>query len=429
MTDIYNNFMQEYFNIDKRLLSLSKKVLNGLCERFYDVDKRAELNQLKVLKAMQDARLSDIHFAWTTGYGYNDIGRDTLEEIYANVFKTEDCLVRPQIISGTHALTLALAGNLKYGDELISPAGAPYDTLQGVIGTRKTRGSLIDNGIIYKEIDLLPDYQFDYEKIKNTITDKTKIAAIQRSKGYSIRKSFTIPEMKKLINFIRNISPNIIIMVDNCYGEFVDVVEPGEIGADLVVGSLIKNPGGGLAPVGGYIAGKRDYVENAAYRLTSHGIGKEAGPSLGVTPKLMQGLFLAPEVTAGALKNAIFTSELFTQLGFEVTPTSSDERGDIVQAILMKNAVNIISFCKGIQMAAPVDSFVSPEPWLMPGYDCDVIMAAGAFVSGSSIELSADAPIKEPYAVYMQGGLTFSHAKNGVIIAVNNMVKDGLVKL
>lgn len=423
------DFLIDSFGINKDIISLCEKVENEIKDKFVEIDNILEYNQLKVLNAMQKNKLSDIHFMATTGYGYNDLGRETLENIYADVFKAESALVRPQIISGTNALSIALFGNLKYGDELLSPVGTPYDTLLGVIGIRPTKGSLIDNGVTYKQVDLNKDDSFNYESIKKSITKKTKIVTIQRSKGYSIRRSLTVLEIKELINFIKNINEDIICMVDNCYGEFVDIIEPSEVGADLVVGSLIKNPGGGLAPVGGYIVGKEKYVNNAAYRLTAPGLGKEVGPTLGITGALIQGLFLAPQVVSGSVKGAVFTAKLFEKLGFYTVPKSDEKRSDIVQAILMKNADNIISFCQGIQMGAPVDSFVKPEPWDMPGYDCKVIMAAGSFVQGSSIELSADAPIKEPYAVYLQGGLTWSHSKIGIIIALNNLFKDGHITL
>ena len=428
MTSIDEYLLNE-FKISSQLIELSRSIERKNSTKFQQIDETCAYNQLKVLKAMQDARLADVHFEGSTGYGYNDAGRDKLEEIYAKVFKTEDCLVRQQIISGTHALTLALFGNLRYGDELLSPVGAPYDTLQGVIGIRPTRGSLKEHGIDYKQVNLFPDEEFDYNGIKTAITKKTKMVTIQRSKGYSLRKSLTVSEIKDLIEFIRNIKSDLIIMVDNCYGEFVDIIEPAEVGADLVVGSLIKNPGGGLAPVGGYIAGKKEYVENASYKLSSPGIGKEAGPSLGITQRLAQGLFLAPNVVAGCLKGVVFASEMFDALGYDVFPNNKRERSDIVQAINMKSAEAVISFCKGIQAAAPVDSYVSPEPWDMPGYDCPVIMAAGAFVSGSSIELSADAPIKPPYSVFLQGGLTHAHAHYGILIAINHMIKDGIITL
>ena len=424
-----NHLLTTEFNIDKQILELSERVLQKLEPNFKEIDQVFEYNQYKVLKAMQELHLSDYHFQGSTGYGYDDSGRDKLEEIYAHVFKTEDALVRPQIISGTHALSLALFGNLKHGDELLSPVGEPYDTLRGVIGIKPTKGSLVDNGVIYKEVDLLPDESFDYENIEKALSPKTKMVTIQRSKGYSIRKSLTIEEMQELISFIRGVAPNVIIMVDNCYGEFVDLIEPAEIGADLVVGSLIKNPGGGLAPVGGYIAGKHEYVEGAAIKLSSPGIGKKAGPSLGITSRFLQGLFMAPSVVAGSMKGAVFAAELFEGLGYDVYPNNRRKRSDIVQAIALKNPESVISFCEGIQAAAPVDSFVTPEPWDMPGYDCPVIMAAGAFISGSSIELSADAPIRPPYAVFYQGSLTWAHAKCGILIALDKMVKEGLCKL
>ena len=415
------DFLQENYNIDSKIVALCEESLKTLVNEFERVDKISEFNQLKVLKAMQKNKLSDTHFSATTGYGYNDLGRDVLESIYADVFKCESALVRPQIISGTHALTTALFGNLRYGDELLSPVGTPYDTLHGVIGIKSTRGSLAEHGISYKQVDLKADGTIDFDGIKNTINKKTKLVTIQRSKGYSWRHSFTVEEIAELIRFIKNIREDIICMVDNCYGEFVDCTEPSEFDADLVVGSLIKNPGGGLAPVGGYIVGKEEFVENSAFRLTSPGLGKEVGPTLGITASLMQGLFLAPQVVASATKGAIFASDIFEKLGYEVLPKAREKRSDIVQAINMKNAESVIAFCQGIQKAAAVDSYVVPEPWAMPGYDCDVIMAAGAFVQGSSIELSADAPIKPPYTVFLQGGLTWAHAKYGIMIALNNM--------
>lgn len=429
MTDPYN-YMKENFEIDEKVLEFVKDCENNIKDRFSEIDSIAEINQFKVLKAMQKNKLSDIHFAATTGYGYNDLGRDTLEEIYADVFNAESALVRPQIISGTHALTVTLFGNLHYGDELLSATGNPYDTLESVIGAKKeVKGSLTEYGVIYKQADLKDDKTPDLEKIASLITNKTKIVEIQRSKGYDYRPSLSIETIKEIIDTVKKIKPDCICMVDNCYGEFVDALEPTDVGADLIVGSLIKNPGGGLAPVGGYIVGKKEYVENASYRLTAPGLGKEVGPTLGITPSLIQGLFLSPTVVAGSLKGAVFASEIFDKLGFDVMPKPNEKRTDIVQAISLKTAENVISFCGGIQAGAPVDSYVTPEPWDMPGYDCEVIMAAGAFVQGSSIELSADAPMKPPYIVYMQGGLTWYHAKIGIIIALNNMYKKGLITL
>lgn len=428
--------MQELYDMIQSKFGISEKVLQyciqkecELKQQFQSVDEITEYNQLKVLSAMQKNKLSDIHFAATTGYGYNDLGRDVLENIYADVFQTESGLVRPQLISGTHALTVALAGNLRPGDELLSPVGIPYDTLQGVIGIRKEKGSLSEYGITYRQVDLLPGDKFDFDGIEKAINNKTKLVTIQRSKGYQWRVSFSVSQIKELISFIKSINHNIICMVDNCYGEFVEIQEPSEVGADLVVGSLIKNPGGGLAPIGGYIVGKEEFVENAAYRLTAPGLGKEVGATLGVTPSFVQGLFMAPQVVNGSIKTAMFASKLFEDIGFAVLPKSNEKRADIVQLIQMNTAENVIAFCQGIQKGAPVDSYVSPEPWDMPGYDCPVIMAAGAFVQGSSIELSADAPIKPPYHVYMQGGLSWHHGKIGVMIGLQTMVDKGLIQI
>ncbi len=427
--DFLSEYINKQLNISAELLEFCEKIETSLKEKFEEVDKITEYNQIKVLSAMQKNRLSDIHFAATTGYGYNDLGRDTLEKIYADVFHTEAALVRPQIISGTHAINIALSGNLRPGDELLSPVGVPYDTLQGVIGIREERGSLKEYGVIYKQVDLLEGDKFDFEGIRKAITPKTKMVTIQRSKGYAWRKSFSVEEIKELIDFVKSVRKDIICMVDNCYGEFVDIIEPSDVGADIVAGSLIKNMGGGLAPVGGYIVGKEEYVENAACRLTSPGLGREVGPTLGVTPSIIQGLFYSPQVVSGAVKGAIFASKAFELLGYEVMPKSNEKRSDIVQAIQMKSPENVIAFCKGIQKGAPVDSFVSPEPWDMPGYDCPVIMAAGAFVQGSSIELSADAPIKPPYTVFLQGGLSWHHAKIGNIIALQTMMEQGLIDI
>jgi cystathionine beta-lyase family protein involved in aluminum resistance len=428
MQELYD-MMQSKFGISEKVLQYCIQKECELKKQFQSVDEITEYNQLKVLSAMQKNKLSDIHFAATTGYGYNDLGRDVLENIYADVFQTESGLVRPQLISGTHALTVALAGNLRPGDELLSPVGIPYDTLQGVIGIRKEKGSLSEYGITYQQVDLLPGDKFDFDGIEKAINNKTKLVTIQRSKGYQWRVSFSVSQIKELISFIKSINKNIICMVDNCYGEFVEIQEPSEVGADLVVGSLIKNPGGGLAPIGGYIVGKEEFVENAAYRLTAPGLGKEVGATLGVTPSFVQGLFMAPQVVNGSIKTAMFASKLFEDIGFAVLPKSNEKRADIVQLIQMNTAENVIAFCQGIQKGAPVDSYVSPEPWDMPGYDCPVIMAAGAFVQGSSIELSADAPIKPPYHVYMQGGLSWHHGKIGVMIGLQTMVDKGLIQI
>ena len=421
--------MYQSMGISNPVYAFGKEVLKGLKERFEAIDEIAEYNQMKVLNAMQECKVSDIHFAATTGYGYNDLGRDTLEEVYAKVFHTEDALVRPQLVSGTHALAIALSSQLRPGDELLSPVGKPYDTLEEVIGIRESVGSLAEYGVAYRQVDLLEDGSFDWENIKKAINEKTKMVTIQRSKGYQTRPTLSVSQIGELIRFVKEIKPDVICMVDNCYGEFVETIEPTDVGADMCVGSLIKNPGGGLAPIGGYIVGRKDCIERAAARLTSPGLGKEVGASLGVISSFYQGFFLAPTVTAGALKGAIFAANVYEKLGFGVVPNGSESRHDIIQAVTFGTPEGVIEFCKGIQAAAPVDSFVVPEPWAMPGYDSDVIMAAGAFVQGSSIELSADAPIKPPYAVYFQGGLTWNHAKFGILMSLQKLVDAGIVTL
>lgn len=413
--------------ISDSVYRFGEKVEKELEARFKEIDETAAYNQLKVLKAMQENRVSEACLLGTTGYGYNDIGRDTLEQVYASVFHTEDALVRPQITCGTHALALALMSNLRPGDELLSPVGKPYDTLEEVIGIRESKGSLKEYGISYRQVDLLSDGSFDYENIKRAINGKTKLVTIQRSKGYQTRPTLSVARIGELIRFIKEIKPDVICMVDNCYGEFVERIEPTDAGADMIVGSLIKNPGGGLAPIGGYIAGKKECVENAAYRLTSPGLGKEVGASLGILNSFYQGLFLAPTVTAGALKGAVFAANIYEKLGFHVVPNGTETRHDIIQAVEFGKPEAVIAFCRGIQAAAPIDSFVAPEPWAMPGYDSDVIMAAGAFVSGSSIELSADGPMKPPYAVYFQGGLTWSHARFGIMKTLQFLVDGGIL--
>ena len=421
--------MYEQLGISEKVLKFARETEAALKERFEEIDGVAEYNQLKVIKAMQEARVSDIHFAGTTGYGYNDLGRDTLEEVYARAFHGEDALVRPQLISGTHALTVALSGNLRPGDEILSPVGKPYDTLEEVIGIRDSVGSLKEFGITYSQVDLLPDGSFDFEGIRKAINERTKLVEIQRSKGYATRPTLSVARIGELISFIKSIKPDVICMVDNCYGEFVETLEPTDVGADMIVGSLIKNPGGGLAPIGGYIVGRKDCIERAAYRLTAPGLGKEVGASLGVSQSLYQGLFLAPTVVAGALKGAVFAANLYEKLGFGVVPNGSESRHDIIQASTFGTPEGVIRFCEGIQAAAPVDSFVTPEPWAMPGYDSDVIMAAGAFIQGASIELSADAPIKPPYAVYFQGGLTWYHAKLGILMSLQKLCDAGIINL
>ena len=408
---------------------LGQEMETKLRERFEEIDKTAEYNQLKVIHAMQKNRVNADCFHYASGYGYDDFGRDTLEKVYADVFHTESALVRPQITCGTHALALALSANLRPGDELLSPVGKPYDTLEEVIGIRPSKGSLAEFGITYSQVDLLEDGSFDFENIKKAINERTKLVTIQRSKGYQTRPTLSVTRIGELISFIKKIKPGVICMVDNCYGEFVETIEPSDVGADMVVGSLIKNPGGGLAPIGGYIAGKKELIDYCAYRLTSPGLGKEVGASLGVMQSFYQGLFLAPTVSASALKGAVFAANIYERLGYKVVPDSSETRHDIIQAVELGSADGVIAFCQGIQAAAPVDSYVTPEPWAMPGYDSDVIMAAGAFVQGSSIELSADGPIKPPYAVYFQGGLTWQHAKFGILMSLEYMMRRDLVKL
>lgn len=419
--------MYHRMGIGKQVYEYGESVLEKLVTRFQKIDENAEYNQMKVVKAMQDCRVSEACLLGTAGYGYNDLGRDTLEAVYAKTFHTEDALVRPQITCGTHALALALMSNLRPGDELLSPVGKPYDTLEEVIGIRPSRGSLAEYGVTYRQVDLLPDGSFDYERIRTAINERTRLVTIQRSKGYQTRPTLSVERIGELISFVKGIKPDIICMVDNCYGEFVETREPSDVGADMVVGSLIKNPGGGLAPIGGYIAGKRECVENAAFRLTSPGLGKEVGASLGVLKDFYQGFFLAPTVTASALKGAIFAANLYEPLGFDVVPDSVESRHDIIQAVTFGTPEGVIAFCQGIQAAASVDSHVTPEPWDMPGYDTKVIMAAGAFVSGSSIELSADGPIKPPFAVYFQGGLTWFHAKLGILKSLQSLADKGIV--
>jgi len=414
--------------ISEKVYAFGTKVLEELSGRFHDIDKMAEYNQLKVVHAMQEARVSAECFNYASGYGYNDYGRDTLEQVYANVFHTEDALVRPQITCGTHALALTLSANLRPGDELISIAGKPYDTLEEVIGIRESKGSLAEYGVTYQQVDLLSDGSFDFPSIEKTISEKTKMITIQRSKGYQTRPSFSVDQIGEAIAFVKKVKPDVIVMVDNCYGEFVEEKEPSDVGADLVVGSLIKNPGGGLAPIGGYVAGRKDLIEQCACRLTSPGLGKEVGASLGVMQSFYQGLFLAPTVVAGALKGAIFAANIYEKLGFSVVPNGTESRHDIIQAVTFGTPEGVIAFCEGIQAAAPVDSFATPIPGDMPGYDSQVIMAAGAFVQGSSIELSADGPIKPPYAVYFQGGLTWEHAKLGILMSLEKLYEAGIVK-
>lgn len=419
--------MYEALGIAPQVYEFGESILKTLRQRFDAIDQVAEYNQAKVLHAMQENKISAACFAATTGYGYDDVGRERLERVYADTFHTEAALVRPQITCGTHALAVALSANLLPGDELLSPAGGPYDTLEEVIGIRESPCSLKEYGVSYRQVDLLPDGTFDYENIRNAIGEKTKLITIQRSKGYATRPSFSVQQIGALIAFCKTVKPDVLVMVDNCYGEFVETLEPSDVGADMIVGSLIKNPGGGLAPIGGYICGTKRCVERCAFRLSAPGLGQEVGANLGLLPQLYQGFFLAPTVVSGALKGAIFAANIYERLGYRVIPNSAESRHDIIQAVELGSPEAMLAFCRGIQAAAPVDSFVTPVPWAMPGYDAEVVMAAGAFVQGSSIELSADGPIRPPYAVYFQGGLTWYHAKLGILQSLQKLVDAGLV--
>jgi cystathionine beta-lyase family protein involved in aluminum resistance len=419
----------ERFGIDPAVLSYCSDIIDGLEDRFRKIDETAEYNQVKVLKAMQDNRVDAQCFAGSTGYGYDDVGRDTLERVYASCFGTQSALVRPQLVCGTHALTVALSANLLPGDELLSPVGKPYDTLEEVIGIRDSACSLKEYGVSYRQVDLLPDGGFDFDGIRNAINEKTKLVTIQRSKGYAMRPTLSVERIGELIAFCKSVKSDIICMVDNCYGEFVETIEPSDVGADMIVGSLIKNPGGGLAPIGGYICGKKQYIDRCAYRLSAPGLGQEVGASLDVKKSMYQGFFMAPVTAAGALKGAIFAARLYESLGFKVIPNGTESRHDIIQAVELGSPERLVAFCEGIQAAAPVDSYVRPVPAPMPGYDSDVIMAAGAFVQGSSIELSADGPMRAPYSVYFQGGLTWYHAKLGIMMSLQKMYEKGLAVL
>ena len=410
--------------VNEKVLAFGEAVLEELKPRFAEIEQIAELNQVKVIAAMQENRVNATHFAATTGYGYDDMGREVLEKVYADCFHTEAALVRPQITCGTHALAVALSANLLPGDELLSPNGAPYDTLEEVIGIRPSKCSLMEYGVQYRQVDLLPDGTFDFDGIRAAIVPKTKLITIQRSKGYATRPSFSVAQIGELIAFCKQCKPDVLCMVDNCYGEFVERVEPSDVGADMIVGSLIKNPGGGLAPIGGYICGTAECVERCAYRLSAPGLGQEVGANLGLLPSLYEGFFLAPNVVSGALKGAIFAANVYERLGFRVVPNGTESRHDIIQAVELGSAEGMLAFCRGIQAAAPVDSYVTPVPWAMPGYDAEVVMAAGAFVQGSSIELSADGPMREPYIAYMQGGLTFESGKLGIMMAASAMLGE-----
>lgn len=422
--------MYKSLNISERLLGLSEKVELDLKDDFAQIDKTAEYNQLKVLKAFKDHRVSDTHFIGTTGYGYSDKGRDTLDKIFAQVFGAQDALVRHNFISGTHALTVALFGILRPGDTLLSVTGKPYDTLEEVIGIREgAYGSLKDFGINYRQVDLIHGKAIDFDAINSAIDKSVKVIYIQRSRGYMQRATLVNDDIKEIVGFVKGIDPELVVMVDNCYGEFVERHEPCNVGADLIVGSLIKNPGGGMADTGGYIAGNTQLVEKCANRLTSPGIGKEAGASLNQNKNMYKGLFFAPHVTGEALKTAVFAGALFEAMGFEVSPKAYEKRGDIIEVITFNNPETLIAFCKGIQSGAPVDSFVTPEPWEMPGYDSQVIMAAGAFTQGASIELSADAPLIEPYCAFLQGSLTYHSGKAGVLLAAQELICKKLINL
>ncbi|MBP3347773.1 MAG: methionine gamma-lyase family protein [Clostridia bacterium] len=424
-----NEAMYRRLGVSDEVIKFSRDILCELEERFKEIDDVAEYNQLKVLHAFQENKVNATCFAGTTGYGFDDVGRDTLEKVYATCFNTEAALVRPQITCGTHALTVALSANLLPGDELLSPVGKPYDTLEEVIGIRESTCSLAEYGVTYRQVDLLEDGSFDWDGIRAAINERTKLVTIQRSKGYQMRPTFSVKQIGELIAFVKSIKPDLICMVDNCYGEFVDLLEPSDVGADMTVGSLIKNPGGGLAPVGGYICGSKKCVERCAYRLSAPGLGQEVGASLSVMTSLYQGFFLAPTVVASAIKGAIFAARAYEKLGFNVLPNGTEPRYDIIQSVELGSAEKMIAFCKGIQKAAPVDSYVVPEPYGMPGYNSDVIMAAGAFVQGSSIELSADGPVREPYAIYFQGGLTWPHAKLGIMMSLQMLYQDKLITL
>ena len=424
LTEIY-----ESMGISPAVYQYGEEVIARLKDRFEAIDQVAEYNQAKVLAAFRKNRVSATCFAASSGYGYNDEGRDKLEQVYADVFHTEAALVRPHITCGTHALTIALSANLLPGDELLSPVGLPYDTLQEVIGIRPSPCSLAEYGVSYRQVDLLEGGAFDWEGIRNAINEKTKLITIQRSKGYATRPTFSVTQIGELIAFCKSIKPDVKIMVDNCYGEFVETIEPSDLGADMIVGSLIKNPGGGLASSGGYIAGTRECIDRCAYRLSAPGLGQEVGANFGLMGQLYQGFFLSPTVTASAEKGAIFAANLYEPLGFRCVPNATESRHDIIQAVELGSEEGMIAFCKGIQAAAPVDSFATPIPGDMPGYESQVIMAAGAFIQGSTMELSADGPIRAPYAVYFQGGLTWYHAKLGILMSLQKMVDAGLVNI
>ena len=441
----YKKYLNEEFKIDNDVLALVSDAEDKLAERFREIDDITAICQMKVLKAFQDNHINATHFDWSTGYGYDDAGREAVERVYASVFRTEAALVRPNIVNGTHAIASTLLGLLRPGDELIEVTGTPYDTLQTVIGRENGnaakrgegsrlgpgdfKGTIRDYGIVYKEVALGDDLDVDLDAIKKVVTPKTRVVAMQRSTGYDWRPAISIESLKKVTELVHGIDPSIIVMLDNCYGEFVDITEPTEFGIDVMAGSLIKNPGGGLALSGGYIVGRADLIEQISYRLTCPGIGAECGLTFGQNRNVLQGLFLAPKVVNAALKGAILTGTVYDRLGFEVMPPADSKRSDIIQAIKFRTADRTVAFCQAVQSASPIDSYVSPVPWDMPGYEDQVVMAAGAFVQGSSIELSADAPLREPYIAYFQGGLTYEHARFGLIKSLDTLRKKGLVTL
>ena len=428
--NLTNQLLNEHFKIDEKVLSLVDDAEKEVKSQFAKLDDIMAYNQYKVLDAFQKNRISDMHFSWNTGYGYDDPGRDAIERTYADIFHTDAALVRPTIVNGTHALAITLLGILRPGDELIYCTGGPYDTLEEVIGIRgEGNGSLKDYGISYKQVELLPDGSLDLEGIRRAISPKTKMVTVQRATGYGWRKAITIDQIEEWASFIKELNPDIIKMVDNCYGEFLDIKEPTDVGADVIAGSLIKNPGGGLALTGGYVAGRQDLIDKIQYRMTCPGIGGECGLTFRQTRAMFQGIFLAPKVVNGAVKGAVLCGEVYKKLGYEICPQTDDTRSDIIQAVRLGSPEKVVAFCEGIQAAAPIDAHVKPIPWDMPGYESQVVMAAGAFVQGSSIELSADAPIREPYNVYFQGGLTYEHSKFGVIKSVDTLLKKGLITL
>lgn len=429
MNNYTDQLLIKDFEIEKKVLELIKQAENEVLSEFEALDDIMAYNQYKVLSALQKNRIADMHFAWNTGYGYDDPGREAIERVYADIFGTEAALVRPTIVNGTHALAITLIGVLRPGDELIYCSGGPYDTLEEVIGIRgEGKGSLKDYGITYKQVELLPDGSIDLETLGKTISDKTKMVSVQRATGYGWRKSITVNQIEDLAKFVHQIRGDIVCMADNCYGEFLDIKEPTNVGIDVMAGSLIKNPGGGLALTGGYVCGRDDLIEKISYRMTCPGIGGECGLTFGQTRSMLQGIFMAPKVVNGAVKGAILCAKVYEMLGYEVCPGTKDNRSDIIQAVKLGSPEAVVAFCEGIQAAAPIDAHVTPVPWEMPGYESEVVMAAGAFVQGSSIELSADAPIREPYNVYFQGGLTYEHSKFGVLKSVNQLYTKGLLE-